>query len=73
MVALICMLAQVYALPITQQLIFSFHFINFLSYYHCLRYLVFHVLFSSIDMAVIYYKCITSASDISKSIIYYMN
>ena len=47
---------------------FSFHFINVLSYWRCIRYLVFHRLFPSIGMADIDYTCIKSVSEYSKSI-----
>ena len=41
----ICMLTQVYELPITQLHIFSINFINVLSNYRCIRYLVFPAYF----------------------------
>ena len=46
----ICMLTQVYELLITQLHIFSINFINVLSYYRFIRYLVFFALFPSISM-----------------------
>ena len=46
----ICMLTQVYELLITQLHIFSVNFIYVLSYYRCIRYLVFPALFPSISM-----------------------
>ena len=46
----ICMLTQVYELLITQLHIFSINFINVLSYYRFIRYLVFLALFLSISM-----------------------
>ena len=55
----ICMLTQVYELLITQLHIFSINFIKVLSFYRCIRYLVFPVLFPSISMAFIDYTCIT--------------
>ena len=45
-----CMLTQVYELLITQFHIFSINFINVLSNYRCIRYLVFPALFPSISM-----------------------
>ena len=47
---------------------FSIYFINVLSFCRCICYLVFHMLFPCISMAVIDYLCITSVSDDSKSI-----
>ena len=64
----ICMLTQIYGLLITQLHIFSINFINALSYYRCIRYLVFPALFPSISMVFIDYKCITSVTEYSKSI-----
>ena len=64
----ICMLTQVYELIITQLYIFSINFINVLSYYRCIRYLVFLVLFPSISMLFIDYMCIASVTEYSKSI-----
>ena len=64
----ICMLTQVYELLITQLHIFSINFINVLSYYRCIRYLVFPALFPSIIMLSIDYTCITSLTEYSKSI-----
>ena len=46
----ICMLTDVYELLITQLHIFSINFINVLSYYRFIRYLVFLALFPSISM-----------------------
>ena len=46
----ICMLTQVYELLMTQLHIFSIDFINVLSNYRCIRYLVFPALFQSISM-----------------------
>ena len=64
----ICMLTQVYEHFITQLHIFSINFINVLSYYRCIRYLVFHALFPSISIVFIDYTCITSVTEHSKSI-----
>ena len=64
----ICMLTQVYELLTTQVHIFSIHFINVLSYYGCIRYLVFLALFLSISMVFIDYTCITSVTECSKSV-----
>ena len=64
----ICMLTQVYELLITQLHIFSINFINVLSNYRCLRYLVFPALYPSISMVFIDYTCITSVTEYSKSI-----
>ena len=64
----ICMLTQVYELLITHLHIFSINFINVLSYYRCIRYLVFPALFPSISMVFIDYTCITSVTEYSKSI-----
>ena len=64
----ICMLTQVYELLITQLHIFSINYINVLSNYRCIRYIVFPVLFPSISMAFIDYTCITSVTEYSKSI-----
>ena len=62
------MLTQVYELLITRLHIFSNHFINVLSNYRCIRYLVFRVLFPSISMVFIDYTCITSVTENSKSL-----
>ena len=48
-----CMLIQVYEILITQLHIFRINFINILSYYRCIRYLVFPALFPSISMVFI--------------------
>ena len=64
----ICMLTQVYDLLITQLHIFSINFINVLSNYRCIRYLVFPAIFPSISMVYIDYTCITSGTEYSKSI-----
>ena len=64
----ICMLTQVYELLITQLHIFSINFINVLSYYRCIHYLVFPALFLSISMVVIDYRCITSVTEYGKSV-----
>ena len=50
MIVHICMLTQVYELLITQLHIFRINFINVLSYYRYIRYLVFPALFMSIGM-----------------------
>ena len=63
----ICMLTQICELLITQLHIFSINFINFLSYYRCICYLVFPALFLSISMEFIDYTCITSVTEYSKS------
>ena len=49
----ICMLTQVYELLITQLHIFSIDYINVLSNYRCIRYLVFPALFPSVIMVFI--------------------
>ena len=64
----ICMLTQVYELLTTQLHIFSANFINVLSNYRCIRYLVFPALFPSICMVFIDYRCITSVTEYSESI-----
>ena len=64
----ICKLTQVYELLITQLHIFSINFINVLSNYRCIRYLVFPALFPTISMVFIDYTCITSVTEYSKSI-----
>ena len=64
----ICMLTQVYERLITQLHIFSFNFINVMSFYRCIRYLVFPMLFQSISMVFIDYTCITSVTEFSKSV-----
>ena len=64
----ICMLTRVYELRITQLHIFSINFINALSNYRCICYLVFPASFPSISMVLIDYTCITSVTEYSKSI-----
>ena len=64
----ICMLTSVYELLVTQLHIFSINFINVLSYYRCIRYLVFPVLFPSISMVFIDCTCTTSVTQYRKSI-----
>ena len=64
----ICMLTQVYELFITQLHIFSNNFINILSYYRFMRYLVFPALLPSISMVFNDNTCITSVTEYSKSI-----
>ena len=64
----VCMLTRVYELLITQLHIFSINFINVLSNYRYIRYLVFPALFLSISMVFIDYTCITSVIEYSKSI-----
>ena len=64
----ICMLTQVYELLITQLHIFSINFINVLSNYRCIRYLVFPLLFPSISIVFTDYTCITSVTEYSQSI-----
>ena len=61
----ICMLTQVYDLLIAQLHIFSINFIKVLSYYRCIRYLVFPVLFPSISMVFIDNTCITYITEYS--------
>ena len=61
----ICMLTQVYELLITQIHIFSINLINVLSYYRCIRYLVFPELFPCISMVFIDYTHITSVTEYS--------
>ena len=65
MFAHICMLTQVYELLIAQLHIFSIDFINALSNYRCIRYLVFPALFRSISMVFIDNTCITSVTEYS--------
>ena len=62
------MLTQVYELLITQLHIFSINFINVLSNYCCIRYLVFPAFFPSISMLFIDNTCITSITEYCKSI-----
>ena len=64
----ICMRTQVYELVITQLHTFSINFINVLSNYRCIRYLVFPSLFPSISMVFVDYTCITSVTGYGKSI-----
>ena len=64
----ICMLTQVDELLIAQLNILSIDFINVLSYYRCIRYLVFPALFPSISFVFIEYTCIASVTEYSKSI-----
>ena len=65
MFAHICMLTQVYELLIAQLHIFSINSINVLSYYRCIRYLVFPALFPSISMVFIDITFITSVTEYS--------
>ena len=62
------MLSQVYELLITQLYNFSINFKNILSYYRCIRYLVFPALFPSISMVSNDYTCITSVTEYNKPI-----
>ena len=64
----ICLLTQVYELLITKLHIFSINFINVLSNYRCIRYLVFPAVYPSISMVFIDYMCISSVTEYSKSI-----
>ena len=64
----IYILTQVNELLITQLHISSINFINVLSYYRYIRYLVFPALYLSISMVFIDYTCITSVTEYSKSI-----
>ena len=64
----ICMLTQVYELPIRQLHIFSINFINILRYYRCIRYLVVPAFFPSISMVFNDNTCITSVTEYNKSI-----
>ena len=64
----IYMLTQVYELLITELHIFRINFINILSYYRYICYLVFPALFPSISMVFIEYTCITSVTEYSKAI-----
>ena len=64
----ICMLTQVNELLIIELHIFIINFINVLSNYRCIRYLVFPALFPSISVVFIDYTCITSVTEYSKSI-----
>ena len=59
----ICMLTQVYDLLITQLHTLRMNFINILSYYRYIRYLMFPALFLSIGMVFIEYTCITSVTE----------
>ena len=59
----ICMLTQVYDLLITQLHIFRINFINILSHYRYIRYLMFPALFPSISIVFIEYTCITSVTE----------
>ena len=61
-------LAQVKEFLKTQLQNFSIHFINVMSFCRCICYLVFHMLFPSISLAVIDYTLITSISEYSKCI-----
>ena len=61
-------LAQVKELLRTQLHNFSIYFINVWSFCCCICYLVFHMIFPSISMAVIDSTCIISVSEYSKSI-----
>ena len=65
MFAHICMLTQVYELLIAQLHIFSINFINVLSYYRCIRYLMFLALFLSISMVFFDKTYITSVREYS--------
>ena len=67
------MLTHVYELLITQLHIFSINFINVLSNFRCIRYLVFPASFLSISMVFIDYTCITSVTECSKSIRLFLN
>ena len=58
----ICMLTQVYELLVTQLHNFSINFINVLSYYRCIQYLVFPALFMSISMVLIDFTTVTEYS-----------
>ena len=62
----ICMLTHVYELLIVQLHIFSIDFINVLSYYRFIRYLVFPALFLTISTVFIDYTCITYVPEYSK-------
>ena len=62
------MLTQVYEFLITQLHIFSIDFINVLSNYRCIRYLVFPALLMSINMVFIDFTRITSVTEYSESI-----
>ena len=64
----ICMLTKLNDLLITQLHIFSINFINVLSYYRCIRYLVFPALFPNFSMVFIDYMCIASVTEYRKSI-----
>ena len=64
----ICMLTQVYEFLVTQLHFFSINFMNVLSYYRCIRYLLFPALYMSISMVSIDYMCITSVTEYSKYI-----
>ena len=65
MFAHICQLTQVYEFLIAQLHIFSINFINVLSYYRLIRYLVFPALFPSISMEFFDNTCITSVTEYS--------
>ena len=62
------MLTQVYEFLITQLHIFSINFINVLSNYRCIRYLLFPAVYPSISMVFIDYTGLTSVTEYSKSI-----
>ena len=64
----ICILTQVYELLIIQLHVYNTNFLNVLSYYRCIRYLVLPALFPSIGMVFIDYTCITSVTEYNKSI-----
>ena len=61
----ICMLTQVYELLITELHILSINFINVLSFYRCIRYLVFPALFPSMSMVVIDYTILLLSQNIA--------
>ena len=62
------LLTIIYELLIAQLHILSIDFINVLSYYRCICYLVFPALFPSISMVCIVFTCITPVSEYRKSI-----
>ena len=64
----ICMLTQVYELLIAQLHILVLNLLNILSYYRCIRYLVFPAIFPSISIVFNEYTCITSVTEYVKSI-----
>ena len=67
------MLTQVYELLMTQLHILSINFINVLSYYRCIRYLVFPALFPSISMYLLTIRVLHLSQNIVKIQDCYLN